>query len=197
MAHGIALLVIDMQESMARSQEPGDPRIRLLSTIRVLVRQAQFHSIPVGYIWTPPLENSHDVQVPNVDRPAKPLPNSVEDGLLEEFLVLPKDFVVTKSGWSAFNFTSLGYHLARLGIHTIIVTGIATNLSVESTVRDAFDHRFHILTITDAMLGTSKDEHYFTITRTFPRLSRVMSSTQLVNWLGAAQGGTNPRGHGL
>lgn len=194
MAHGIALLVIDMQESLARSQVPEDPRARLLSTIRVLVRQAQFHSIPVGYIWTPPIDTSHEVQSPLVDRPPKPLPNIMEDGLLEEFLVLPKDFIVTKPGWSAFNFTSLPYHLARLGIDTVIITGIATNLSVESTVRDAFDHRLRVITIADAMLGTSKDEHYFAITRIFPRLSRVMTSTQLVNWLRTAEGGSNPRG---
>ncbi len=194
MADGIALLVIDMQESMARSQTPGDPRVRLLSTIRVLVRQAQFYSIPVGYVWTPTLDVSRDTRAPMVDRPAKPLPTTLEDGLLEELLVLPKDFVVTKPGWSAFNFTALGHYLARLDIHTLVVTGIATNLSVESTVRDAYDHRFHVITISDGMLGTSKDEHYFTITRIFPRISRVMTSTELVNWLGTSKGGAKPRG---
>ena len=192
MADGIALLIIDMQESLARAEDPGDPRVRLLSTMRVLVRQAQFHSIPIGYVWTPALDGSHDTKSPLVDRPARPIPPSVDDGLLSELLVLPKDFVVMKLGWSAFNFTTLGYHLARLGIHTLIVAGIATNLSVESTVRDAYDHRYRVITISDAMLGTSKDEHYFAITRIFPRISRVMTSTQLVNWLGTPRGGGRP-----
>lgn len=194
MAEGIALLIIDMQESLARAADPDDPRVRLLSTIRVLVRQAQFHSIPIGYIWTPTVDGSHDRQVPLVDRPARPLSLSVDDGLLSELFVLPKDFVVVKLGWSAFTFTTLGYHLARLGIHTLIVAGIATNLSVESTVRDAYDHRYRIITVSDAMLGTSKDEHYFAVTRIFPRLSRVMTSTQVVNWLGTQKGGGRPHG---
>lgn len=194
MADGIALIIIDMQESLARAPEPDDPRVRLLSTIRVLVRQAQFHSIPIGYVWTPAVDASHDKQSPLVDRPSRPLAPPVEDGILSELLVLPKDFVVVKLGWSAFNFTTLGYHLARLGIHTLIIAGIATNLSVESTVRDAFDHRYRVITVSDAMLGTSIDEHYFTLTRIFPRISRVMTSTQLVNWLGTQRGGDKPRG---
>ncbi len=194
MADGTALLIIDMQESLARADDPADPRMRLLSTIRVLVRQAQFHNIPIGYVWTPTIDASHDAKSPQVDRPARPIPPSVDDGVLRELLVLPKDFVVMKLGWSAFNFTTLGYHLARLGIHTLIVAGIATNLSVESTIRDAYDHRYRVITISDAMLGTSKDEHYFAITRIFPRLSRVMTATQLVNWLGTPRGGDRPHG---
>ncbi len=183
------LLVIDMQESLARPQEEGDPRTRLLSTVKVLIQQARFHAIPVGYVWTPAATDGH-YYAPAVDQPAKASGVLANDGILKDLAVLPKDFLVTKPSWSAFNHTSLPFHLASLRAHTLVLTGISTNLSIESTARDAYDHRFDVIAISDAMLGTSRDEHFFTLTRVFPRISRVMTSTQFITWLSKPQKGS-------
>ncbi len=188
MTSDIVLLAIDMQEGLARPQNDKDPRTRLLSTVKVLVQQARFHQIPIGYIWTPSAHNG-DYPTPAVDRPPKSGEMLEDNGILNELPVLPKDFVIAKPAWSAFNNTELLFHLASLRAHTVVLTGIATNLSVESTARDAYDRRFNVITVSDAMLGSSRDEHIFAVTRIFPRISRVMTSTQVINWLPQVKGG--------
>lgn len=189
MTPDIVLLVIDMQEGLARPQSDQDPRTRLLSTIKVLVQQARFHQIPIGYIWTPSAHGS-DYFTPVVDRPPRSGEMLGDSGILTELPVLPKDFVIAKPAWSAFNNTGLPFHLASLRTQTVILTGIATNLSIESTARDAYDRRFNVITVSDAMLGSSRDEHIFAVTRIFPRISRVMTSTQVINWLPHLKGGS-------
>ncbi|WP_419881512.1 cysteine hydrolase [Peribacillus sp. B-H-3] len=63
-----------------------------------------------------------------------------------------EDFVIEKSRMSAFNGTQLDTLLRGLGIETIIVTGVWTNMAVEHTCRDGADFGYHVVISTD---GTS------------------------------------------
>jgi len=62
------------------------------------------------------------------------------------------DFVIEKSRMSAFNGTQLDTLLRGLGVETIIVTGVWTNMAVEHTCRDGADHGYNVVIATD---GTS------------------------------------------
>lgn len=62
------------------------------------------------------------------------------------------DFVIEKSRMSAFNGTPLDTLLRGLGIETLIVTGVWTNMAVEHTCRDGADHGYNVIIATD---GTS------------------------------------------
>jgi ureidoacrylate peracid hydrolase len=62
------------------------------------------------------------------------------------------DFVIEKSRMSAFNGTQLDPLLRGLGIETIIVTGVWTNMAVEHTCRDGADYGYNVVLATD---GTS------------------------------------------
>ena len=50
----------------------------------------------------------------------------------------PEDLVVNKTRYSGFYGTPLDSMLRTRGIRTLFFTGIATNVCVESTLRDAF-----------------------------------------------------------
>jgi len=62
------------------------------------------------------------------------------------------DFVIEKSRMSAFNGTQLDSLLRGLGVETIIVTGVWTNMAVEHTCRDGADNGYNVVIATD---GTS------------------------------------------
>lgn len=62
------------------------------------------------------------------------------------------DFVIEKSRMSSFNGTPLDTLLRGLGIETIIVTGVWTNMAVEHTCRDGADNGYNVVIATD---GTS------------------------------------------
>ena len=70
--------------------------------------------------------------------------------LVDELVPQAKDFVVEKSRYSGFCGTELDSILRARGIRHLIFTGIATNVCVESTLREAFHREYFCLLVGDA-----------------------------------------------
>jgi nicotinamidase-related amidase len=105
----------------------------------------------------------------------------------------PGDAVVLKHQPNAFYATDLEVHLARRGIRTIVLGGIATNLGVESTARSAHERGFEQVFVEDAMAARALELHEFPVTRTFPTMGRVRSTADVLAALDAADGeGADP-----
>ncbi len=88
----------------------------------------------------------------------------------------PGDIVITKRQWGAFYGTELDLQLRRRGIKTLVLGGIATNMGVESTARDANERGFEQIFAEDAMASLSAEAHLFSIENILPRLGRVRST---------------------
>jgi ureidoacrylate peracid hydrolase len=58
---------------------------------------------------------------------------------------LPGEVIVKKNRYSAFVDTNLDLVLRSMGIKTLIMTGVATNVCVESTARDGFMRDYYIV----------------------------------------------------
>ncbi len=70
--------------------------------------------------------------------------------LVDELQPMPADLVVGKPRYSGFRGTNLEGLLRERDIQTLVFTGIATNVCVESTLRDAYFREFFCLLIEDA-----------------------------------------------
>ncbi len=92
---------------------------------------------------------------------------------------MPGDILITKRQWSAFYGTELDLQLRRRGITTIVLSGVATNMGVESTARQAFEHSYSVIIAEDATSGFTNEMHQFAVSKIFPRISRVVKSTDL------------------
>ncbi|MBI5496482.1 MAG: cysteine hydrolase [Deltaproteobacteria bacterium] len=57
----------------------------------------------------------------------------------------PGDYVIQKNRFSGFHGTPLDATLRCVGVDTVIVTGVATNVCVECTVRDAFMRDYRVV----------------------------------------------------
>jgi ureidoacrylate peracid hydrolase len=57
----------------------------------------------------------------------------------------PSELVVTKHAYDGFAVDELPAHLAKLGVDTIVVTGVVTELCVMGTVAGGFEHGFHVV----------------------------------------------------
>jgi ureidoacrylate peracid hydrolase len=77
--------------------------------------------------------------------------------LVAELPPQPGDIVVTKPRYSAFFNTNLDSLLRARGIRSLVFTGIATNVCVESTLRDAYHREFFAVMIPDATLQAGAD----------------------------------------
>lgn len=62
----------------------------------------------------------------------------------------PGDIVIQKPRYSGFTSTHLDSMLRARGVRNIAVVGVATNVCVESTIRDAFFHEYFPILIEDA-----------------------------------------------
>ena len=91
----------------------------------------------------------------------------------------PKDLVITKRQWGAFYGTELDLQLRRRGVRCIVLGGIATNMGVESTARDAAEHGYQLVIAQDLCSSLSAEMHAFSFKHILPRLARITQSQKL------------------
>ena len=70
--------------------------------------------------------------------------------LVDALTPLPGDIIIPKTRYSAFFNTNLDSMLRSRGIRTLVFTGIATNVCVESTLRDGFFLEYFGIVLKDA-----------------------------------------------
>jgi nicotinamidase-related amidase len=104
--------------------------------------------------------------------------------LVDEIAPRAGDLLITKRAWSAFHGTGLHDRLARVGITTLVLAGIATDFGVESTARDAHHHGYRIFHVADAMAGVDAESHAFAVDKVFPLLGTVCSTDDMLVRLG-------------
>lgn len=91
-----------------------------------------------------------------------------------------QDIVITKRQWGAFYGTELDLQLRRRGIDTIVLTGYATNIAVESTAREAWELSYNVVVVEDACSSFSDEMHQFPMTAILPLLGRVRSTAEVL-----------------
>lgn len=177
-----ALVLIDLQNGIAgqASLAPrgGTEVVAAGKALASRFRQAAAPVILVNVGWSPDLADSlqQPVDRPTV-RPAGGLPREWSD--LVPGLAQSGDLRITKRQWGAFHGTELDLQLRRRGIRTIVLAGIATNLGVESTARQAWEHGYAVVVAEDACTTYSDAMHAFSMTEIMPRIARVRRSDQI------------------
>lgn len=168
-----AVVVVDMQNSFASKRGmldilgvdiSGAPKV--IASIRKVLEAARAAGILVVYLrmgYKPDLSNSGGPHSPNWHKEGamrlmncrpelkgKLLTEGTWDfEIVEELKPQPSDLVVLKTRYSGFAGTTLDSQLRTRGIQYLFFTGIATNVCVESTLRDAFFHDYWPILIVD------------------------------------------------
>ncbi len=109
--------------------------------------------------------------------------------IIEEAAPAPGEIVIRKSRPSCFAGTPLETHLRSRGITTLVVIGIAINVGVEWTLREAMSREFFGVLIEDATMAAGPSEvhrasvynverfiGWVTTTAHFERASRALAS---------------------
>jgi nicotinamidase-related amidase len=91
-------------------------------------------------------------------------------------LMQPGDLKITKHQWGAFYGTELDLQLRRRGIHTIVLGGVSTQIGVESTARQAYEHGYELLIVKDATTSSVAEGHEMSMKHILPRLARLVQS---------------------
>ncbi len=75
----------------------------------------------------------------------------------------PGDPVVTKHRFNAFRNTDLDTILRAHGVRTIVMTGVATNVCVETTARDGFMRDYYVVFTDDGTAAYAEEDHRATL----------------------------------
>lgn len=90
------------------------------------------------------------------------------------------DLVVVKRTVGGLHGTGLTDALRERGADTLVMTGLATSMGVESTARAASDAGFELVFPEDAMSGMTAAEHQHSVTRIFPRFGEVTTTAEVL-----------------
>jgi nicotinamidase-related amidase len=129
MIDGAVLLVHDVVHDFL----DGDPALEApLQNIALLIAAAHRVGLPVMFA------------APDRDTPGAEVPTTLG--------ILSSDTVLRKPRYGAFFGTTLADDLRAAGRDTIVLCGISLTGGVETTVRDAFNHRLNSVVVADAVL---------------------------------------------
>ena len=114
------------------------------------------------------------------DLPALWHRGTFEHELIEQLQPAPDDLVVDKNTSSAFNSTGIEWLLRNMGIEVLVVVGMATDMCVETTARDAADRGFDVIVVEDAT-ATFFEQHHRAALSGFARVfGRVWSTDEVL-----------------
>jgi ureidoacrylate peracid hydrolase len=171
-----AVVVVDMQNAFASKGGMLDVAgvdisgaSRVVSSIKTMLDAARRVNVPVVYVqmgYKPDLSNSGGPNSPNWHKElamnlmnckpelkGKLLTEGTWDfEIVEELKPEPGDLVVIKTRYSGFAGTTLDSQLRTRGIRYLFFVGIATNVCVESTLRDAYFQDYWPILIADGAM---------------------------------------------
>lgn len=79
--------------------------------------------------------------------------------IIDELRPMPGEPVVDKPGYGAFHQTDLAQILGNHGIRSLLICGVTTEVCVHSTLREAVDHGYHCVIISDACSSAHRQLH--------------------------------------
>jgi biuret amidohydrolase len=92
----------------------------------------------------------------------------------EEFPPQPEDTIVKKTAFGAFTSSTLDETLRSMGIEQLLVTGIATNCCVSTTIRDAADIGYSVVVVEECTGDYDRVTHETAIKGLFFNFARIV-----------------------
>ena len=167
---GLALIIIDMQRDFIEPGGFGDALGNDVSLLRAIIPQVKAlqeafrrYDLPIFQTVEGHLPDLSDCPTSKRDRGTGSLKigdrgpmgrilvlGEPGNGIIPELAPLPNEVIIPKPGKGAFYATELEAHLKAQGITHLIITGVTTEVCVQTTMREANDRGYECLLVEDA-----------------------------------------------
>jgi nicotinamidase-related amidase len=95
------------------------------------------------------------------------------------------DFVIQRgAGLIAFHGSPLDLTLRRLGVETVVITGISTNVAITGLTMAAVDFGYHAVIPEDCIAGADREAHRVIVEHQLRMLATITSKDEVVAALG-------------
>lgn len=198
-----ALIIIDMQKDFccdgfatSRAGRPLDAAQSIISTLvefREAARQAGVLVVHVGFKTY--LDHMSDsgpwlAQRRRSTYASDKIALSGDEGMefIPELTPEIDELTIWKHRYSAFKGTDLDMLLRAHDIKTVVPCGVSTNVCVESTLRDAFEHSYYVCLARDACASWDMDLHNATLKTANARFGLVLNVSEIAQvWLAGSK----------
>ena len=157
-----------------------------MKNINLLIKSARNSKIPIFYttieMLPPKFESSSRLYTYTkiFGHLQRSMPSPEKRDLSLAIEKMEEEIIITKHTASIFIGTDFERMVRNAGITTIVFTGIATEIGIESSARDALNKDFYSVVVSDAVSSSDKDAH----TRSLQNMERyltVVSTNELAN----------------
>ena len=163
---------------------------RLLDAFRQAGREVIYtrHGalLPDGRDMIPRRRRRDAELVTTMDEPHMFPPGTYEHQIIDQLAPLPHELVIDKTASSPFNGTGIDQLLRNIGIETLIVTGMATDMCVENTSRDAADRGYNVIVVQDAVATFFHEHHCAALSSLARVFTQVWDTEQVLSALHSA-----------
>ena len=186
-----ALLIIDMQEyfldaesplnRLGEMQTPGVhdyclergktvviPNLRRLleffraQSLRVVYTTVA-SELPDGQDYPPKFRRYNAIGQKHIGGVVLPARTDPWARIVEPLAPRPGEMIINKTTHGSFVSTGLDGTLRNLGIETLVIGGVVTNVCVETTARDASDRGYQVIVVDDASATYSPEQQEATM----------------------------------
>jgi nicotinamidase-related amidase len=178
----LGLVVVDLQDGIT-ALPAAHPVGEIVARTRALADALRAKGHVIAWITIDFAADGGDLIRRRTDMPGPPPPPPGFATLTAGLNPQPEDIRVVKRTWNSFHATELELQLRRRDVGTVILSGIATSIGVESTARGAFDRDFDVVVAADTVTDPVAAAHAHSLSYVFPRLGRVRDSNAILSAL--------------
>ncbi len=109
-----------------------------------------------------------------------PVPGSWGEQICSQVSPLEGEPALTKHWYSAFSNPEFEKELSRRGVQTLVLTGVLTNVCVETTLREADRKDYYTILVSDCVASDAPELHRATLENVEGYFGLVCSSTELL-----------------
>ncbi len=189
-----AVIVVDMQNDFCDKDgayHRNDPKTynisrahAMIPTLKRFLDEARKKQMPIVYVKTFIDDQGRDAGIYAMARPfilKEGLRKNTWGGkIVEELPPSQNDFIVEKSRYSAFYNTNMEVVLRGLKVETLFFTGVATNVCVESSIRDAFFRDYQCVLVEDCCRAWTEEAHHATLMNVIHGFGMIMTTDEVL-----------------
>jgi nicotinamidase-related amidase len=191
-----ALLISECQNGITNSQYSQSPLIQqveereIVTNINQLAAQFRQRNLPVVHctISAPPDFKGFVVNcvlAAQIKREKKLVKGSRFAAIHDDIYVHDGDIISDRMhGMSPFSGTELDSVLKGLGVETIVLAGVSTNVALPGAATEAVARYYNVVLAEDCVAGGTAETHHMQISMHLPLLATIADSESILAALG-------------
>lgn len=160
----IALLIIDMQNDVVKKLPLASG---IIPAIQEVLERFRAANKPIFHIRRSYRADGTDVELPRLEvfkeKGFKVVAGTPGAEIVEQLSPMADEYVIIKSRWSGFFKTTLDLLLNRLGVKTVVLTGVQTPNCVRTTAYDAIAYDLETIVLSDCSAAMTAEIHKYNL----------------------------------